>query len=92
MGEAMLTRGFIPISTQSSPLADQLSLTMPVGTPPPLPMLKNNVKTRNTKHKKTEVAFWRFWGLVCIEKWSQNFDSGTQNAIFGTPKMGKTAA
>ena len=34
-----------------------------------------------------EVAFWGFWGLVCIEKWSQNFDSGTQNAIFGTPKM-----
>ena len=34
-----------------------------------------------------EVAFWGFWGLVCIEKWSRNFDSGTQNAIFGTPKM-----
>ena len=34
-----------------------------------------------------EVAFWGFWGLVCIEKWSQNFDSGTQNAIFGTTKM-----
>ena len=26
-------------------------------------------------------------GLVCIEKWSQNFDSGTRNAIFGTLKM-----
>ena len=34
-----------------------------------------------------EVAFWGFWGLVCIEKWSQNFDSGTRSAIFGTPKM-----
>ena len=31
-----------------------------------------------------EVSFWGFWGLVCIEKWSQNFDSGTRNAIFGT--------
>ena len=30
-----------------------------------------------------EVAFW---GVVCIEKWSQNFDSGTRSAIFGTPK------
>ena len=39
-----------------------------------------------------KVSFWGFWGLVCIEKWSQNFDSGPQNAIFGTPKMGKTAA
>ena len=36
-----------------------------------------------------EVAFWGFWGLICIEKWSQNFDSGLQNASFGTPKMGK---
>ena len=35
-----------------------------------------------------EVAFWGFWGLVCIEKWS--FDSGTGNAIFGTPKIAKT--
>ena len=33
-----------------------------------------------------EVAFW---GLVCIEKWSRNFDSGTRSAIFGTPKMAK---
>ena len=39
-----------------------------------------------------KVTYWGFWGLVCIEKWSQNFDSGPQNAIFGTPKMGKTAA
>ena len=22
----------------------------------------------------SEVAFWGFWGLVCIEKWSRNFD------------------
>ena len=33
-----------------------------------------------------KVSFWGFWGLVCIEKWSQNFDSGTRSAIFGTPK------
>ena len=37
-----------------------------------------------------EVAFWGFWGLACIEKWSRNFDSGTQSAIFGTPKMTKS--
>ena len=36
-----------------------------------------------------EVSFWGFWGLVCIEKWSQNFDSGIQSAIFDTPKMAK---
>ena len=36
-----------------------------------------------------EVAFWGFWGLVCIEKWSQNFDLGIQSAIFDTPKMAK---
>ena len=30
------------------------------------------------------------WGLVCIEKWSQNFDSGTRSAIFGTPQTPKT--
>ena len=30
-----------------------------------------------------------FWGLVCIEKWSQNFDLGTQNAIFSTKKTQK---
>ena len=24
-----------------------------------------------------EVAFWGFCGLVCIEKWSRNFDLGT---------------
>ena len=28
-------------------------------------------------------------GLICIEKWSQNFDLGTRSAIFGTPKMAK---
>ncbi len=37
-----------------------------------------------------EVAFWGFWGLVCIEKWSRNFDSGIQSAIFDTLKMAKT--
>ena len=36
-----------------------------------------------------EVAFWGFWGLVCIEKWSRNFDSGTRSAIFGTPQTPK---
>ena len=34
-----------------------------------------------------KVSFWGFWGLVCIEKWSQNFDSDTRSAISGTPKM-----
>ena len=28
-------------------------------------------------------------GGICIEKWSQNFDSGTGSAIFGTPKIAK---
>ena len=37
----------------------------------------------------SEVAFWGFWGLVCIEKWSRNFDSGIRSAVFGTPKMVK---
>ena len=36
-----------------------------------------------------EVAFWGFLGLVCIEKGSRNFDSGTRSAIFGTPKIAK---
>ena len=36
-----------------------------------------------------EVAFGRFLGLVCIKKWSRNFDLGTQSAIFSTPKMTK---
>ena len=30
------------------------------------------------------------WGLVCTEKWSRNFDSGTNSGIFGNPKMAKT--
>ena len=29
-----------------------------------------------------KVCFWGFWGLFCIEKWSQNFDLGTRSAIF----------
>ena len=37
-----------------------------------------------------EVPFWGFRGLVCIKKWSRNFDSGTQSAIFGTPQTPKT--
>ena len=37
-------------------------------------------------------VFWGFWGLVCIEKWSQNFDSDTRSAISGTPKMTKTGS
>ena len=35
-----------------------------------------------------EVAFWGFWGLVCIEKWSLNFDCKL-SAIFGTHKMAR---
>ena len=34
-------------------------------------------------------VFLVFFGLVCFEKWSYNFDSGTRNAIYGTPKMAK---
>ena len=34
-----------------------------------------------------EVAFWGFWGLVCVEKWFQNFDLDTQSAIFDTHKI-----
>ena len=26
---------------------------------------------------------------IYVEKWSQNFDSGTGSAIFGTPKIAK---
>ena len=37
-----------------------------------------------------KVSFWGFWGLVCIKKWSQNFDSDTRSAISSTPKMAKT--
>ena len=36
-----------------------------------------------------KVCFWGFWGLFCIEKWSQNFDLGNRSAIFGTPKSQK---
>ena len=35
------------------------------------------------------MSFGGVLGLVCIEKWSQNFDSGTRSAILGTPKMAK---
>ena len=35
-----------------------------------------------------KMSFWGFWGLVCIEKWSQNFDLDTRSAISCTPKMG----
>ena len=35
-----------------------------------------------------KVSFWGFWGWFCLLKCSQNFDSGTRSAIFGTPKMG----
>jgi len=37
-----------------------------------------------------EVAFWGFWGLVCIEKWSQNFDSDTKNGTSGMSSRKKT--
>ena len=33
----------------------------------------------------------KIWGLVCIDKWSRNFDSATRSAIFVTPKMAKMA-
>ena len=36
-----------------------------------------------------EVVFGGFWGASLY--WSKNFDSGTRNAIFGTPKMAKTS-
>ena len=39
-----------------------------------------------------EVAFWGFGGLVCIEKWSRNFASGTRGAIFVTPQTPKTGS
>ena len=35
------------------------------------------------------ASFWFFFGLVCFEKWSYNFCSGTQSAISGTPKLAK---
>ena len=39
-----------------------------------------------------EMPIWGFWGLVCIEKWPQNFDLSIRfrSANFGTPKMAKT--
>ena len=40
-------------------------------------------------HLCCKQAFWGFWGLVYIDKWSY-FDSGTQNAIFSTLKMDNT--
>ena len=36
-----------------------------------------------------KVSKWGFWGGICIEKWSLNFDSGTRSATFGTPKKAK---
>ena len=35
-----------------------------------------------------KVSFWGLWELVCIEKWSLNFDCNL-NAIFGTHKMAR---
>ena len=35
-----------------------------------------------------KVSFWGLWGLVCIEKWSLNFDCNL-SAIFGTHKMAR---
>ena len=63
-------------------------------------MLKENEVKIFKKRKMTfrgpiwvpKVSFWGFWGLVCIEKWSQNFDSDTRSAISGTPKMTKTGS
>ena len=56
---------------------------------------------QNGQKSLSKVRFWFlrqvfFWGLVCIEKWSQNFDSGARSAkwlkrgilsILGVPKM-----
>ena len=36
-----------------------------------------------------KVPNWGFWGLVFIEKWSQNFDSDSRVAISSTPNMAK---
>ena len=36
-----------------------------------------------------KVSKWGFQGGISIEKWSQNFDSGTRSTIFGTPKTAK---
>ena len=35
-----------------------------------------------------KVSFGGLWGLVCIEKWSLNFDCNL-SAIFGTHKMAR---
>ena len=35
-----------------------------------------------------KVSFWGLGGLVCIEKWSLNFDCNL-SAIFGTHKMAR---
>ena len=32
-----------------------------------------------------KVSFWGFWGLVCIEKWSPNFDLADRSTIFWFP-------
>ena len=34
----------------------------------------------------SKVTFLGFWGLVFIEKWSQNFDLGDGSTIFWYPK------
>ena len=38
-----------------------------------------------------KVSLWGFQERICVEKWSQNFDSGTRTTIFGTPKTPKVA-
>ena len=43
------------------------------------------------RYTKCMRAQHHFRGSICIEKWSQNFDSGTQSAIFDTPKIAKNS-
>ena len=37
------------------------------------------------------MQFYLFWGILGLLKWSPNFCSGTQSAIFGHVKMGTIA-
>ena len=54
---------------------------------------KNIKKTQNGQKLGPillpKVSLTGFWGLLCIEKWSYNFDLGTQSAISGSPKLAK---
>ena len=56
-------------------------------------IFKKKRKMAKNHFSRADVGSWGVSpgvrGLVCIEKWSHNFDSGTQNAISGTPKLAK---